>query len=112
MAIRTYETPLNGPFSPFFQPGAKSLLLHSVIEQYSDGTAPAPSKKADTTESTAIPKVSKKPTASLKGKRKDMSMVMRTMIEKEQSNVISMYKQMKKTQRQQENLAKLESKTK
>lgn len=36
---------------------------------------------------------------SLKGKRKDMSMAMRHMIETEQSNVVKMYKEMKKKQR-------------
>lgn len=38
---------------------------------------------------------------SLKGKRKDMSMAMRHMIETEQSNVVKLYKELKKTQRQQ-----------
>lgn len=48
-----------------------------------------------------IPKASKnaKNIGSLKGKRKDMSMAMRHMIETEQSNVVKMYKEMKKNQR-------------
>lgn len=81
-----------------------------MIEQFSDGTKPETTKKSETVESTAIPKVSKKPTASLKGKRKDMSMAMRTMIEKEQLNVISMYKELKKTQRQQQALEQAKEK--
>lgn len=48
-----------------------------------------------------IPKASKnlKNIGSLKGKRKDMSMAMRHMIETEQSNVVKMYKELKKNQR-------------
>lgn len=47
------------------------------------------------------PKASKssKNIGSLKGKRKDMSMAMRHMIETEQSNVVKMYKELKKNQR-------------
>lgn len=47
------------------------------------------------------PKLSKnlKNIGSLKGKRKDMSMAMRYMIETEQTNVVKMYKEMKKKQR-------------
>lgn len=47
------------------------------------------------------PKVSKnlKNIGSLKGKRKDMSMSMRHMIETEQNNVVNMYKELKKKQR-------------
>lgn len=72
------------------------MLLHSVLEQNAGiGTeisAKSPAEK---------PKASKnlKNVGSLKGKRKDMSMAMRHMIETEQNNVVKMYKEMKKSQR-------------
>lgn len=68
----------------------------------------------DTTEETndvnkvAKGKVSKpeQHIGTLKGKRKDLSCAMRNMIEQEQSNVVEMYRQMKKSQRL-ENASKL-----
>lgn len=84
---------------PTTQPGQKPLLLHSVIENFSD---PKEEEKIiDKVAPSAIQKASNKATTSLKGKRKEMSMAMRHMIEKEQSNVIEMYKQLKKSQREQ-----------
>lgn len=86
-------------FFSLLQPGQKPLLLHSVIDNFSH-----PKEEETTIDKVApnaIQKTSNKATTSLKGKRKEMSMAMRHMIEKEQSNVIEMYKQLKKTQRQQ-----------
>lgn len=90
-------SPLKFPIdSVWFQPGKKSLLLNSMLENNS-GTAMESEVKSPTEK----PKASKnvKNIGSLKGKRKDMSMAMRHMIEMEQYNVVKMYKEMKKSQR-------------
>lgn len=45
--------------------------------------------------------VIKAKTVSLKGKRKDLSITMRQMIESEQDNVVKLYKELKKKNRAQ-----------
>lgn len=71
------------------------MLLHSVIEQNSTDK-PSPS----TTQKEAKPTQSNnKMTGTLKGKRKDLSMALRHMIDNEQNNVVNLYRQMKKNQR-------------
>lgn len=84
-------------FCLFFQPGRKSLLLHSVIDKYSNqGEEPVEEKNASKNSGVIKPK-----DVSLKGKRKDLSMSMRKMIESEQDTVVKLYKELKKTQRAQ-----------
>lgn len=77
------------------------MLLHSVLEQ-TTGTLGTVSKGESSAKiSTEQPKAQKslKDVGSLKGKRKDMSMAMRHMIETEQSKIVEMYKEMKKNSR-------------
>lgn len=84
-------------------------MLHSVIDRYSgkDGgededdsaVEPNPSKSPKETKNTKNPQ--NKAVGTLKGKRKDLSMSMRQMIDKEQDNVVKLYKELKKSQRQQ-----------
>lgn len=52
-------------------------------------------------QKTNIVKAKDKDSGTLKGKRKDLSMAMRKMIESEQDTVVQLYKQLKKTQRAQ-----------
>lgn len=89
-----------------FQPGRKSLLLRSVIEEYSKKD-----EESETTEKEVLEKkvsaVNKTKSSSLKGKRKDLSMAMRKMIESEQDNVVKLYKQLKKDQRLQNKTQKI-----
>lgn len=70
-----------------FQPGKKNLLLHSVISGNADETKPV-------TKST--PKL---PSFDLKGKRKELPMATRQMIENQQKNVVELYRQLKKRNR-------------
>lgn len=75
------------------------MLLHSVIERNSDVV-----KKPETSQ----PPIKKsvkvtKSIGTLKGKRKDLSMSLRHMIDTEQSNVVEMYRQLKKTKREEAN---------
>lgn len=74
------------------------MLLNSVIEQYS---TPVDGVQADSPNAVkkSTPKVSTKKIGDLKGKRKDLSMHMRKMIENEQSNVVQLYKDLKKKNR-------------
>lgn len=84
----------------FFQPGRKSLLLHSVIDKYSNqDEEPEKEKNASKNSGVIKPK-----DLSLKGKRKDLSMSMRKMIESEQDTVVKLYKELKKTQRAQKKI--------
>lgn len=84
------------------KPGRKSLLLRSVIEEYSNKEDDNSQPEKSIVQKSSI---SKAKSNSLKGKRKDLSMAMRKMIEYEQDNVVKLYKQLKKDQR-------LQSKTK
>ncbi|XP_055303790.1 coiled-coil domain-containing protein 137 [Sitodiplosis mosellana] len=79
------------------RPGRKSLLLHSVIDQYSKPEEETPTEK-NVPQKTSIAKAKK---VSLKGKRKDLSMAMRKMIESEQDTVVKLYKELKKNNRAQ-----------
>lgn len=83
----------------FFQPGQKPLILRTIIANY-----------PNTKEGEEAPKRSSAPQKpgsikpkdlSLKGKRKDLSLSMRQMIETEQSTAVNLYKEMKKKQRAQ-----------
>ncbi|XP_050097806.1 uncharacterized protein LOC126578874 [Anopheles aquasalis] len=72
------------------RPGSKRLLLHAMIEPQSDGVddqQQTPSKKAKPAVTTKI---------DLKGKRKNLPVATRMKIEREQQNVIEMYRQLKK----------------
>lgn len=76
------------------------MLLKDVIEQHSEPTKDV--KKSQTPQTTAAAPKAKsqnKNIGTLKGKRKDLSMAMRHMIDTEQNNVVQLYKQLKKTQR-------------
>lgn len=81
-----------------FQPGKKTLLLHSVIEDHTTPVESTKEQKPQNPQCTTAPP-SKKNIGTLKGKRKDLSMALRHMIDTEQNNVVQLYKQMKKTQR-------------
>lgn len=72
--------------------------MHSVIDEYSkkDESSTSKPKSADNVQKTII---HKKKDLSLKGKRKDLSMSMRQMIETEQDNAVKLYKELKKKQR-------------
>lgn len=74
------------------------MLLHSVIDEYSDKT-----NESEKSIETKSPKILKDPRSNtigtLKGKRKDLSMAMRQMIDTEQENVVKLYKELKKSQR-------------
>lgn len=89
----------------FFQPGRKSLLLHSVIDEYSDKDKTTKTKKpssAATAANKSANGIQHKPKIlSLKSKRKDMTMSMRKMIESEQTAAVQLYKELKKNQRTQ-----------
>lgn len=82
------------------QPGQKPLLLRTVISKFSNDDEETPNRKSSTSKST-IKKVGSSQTkdTSLKGKRKDLSMNMRNMIETEQKNAVKLYKELKKNQR-------------
>jgi len=82
------------------RPGKKVLLLHSVIEQHTNLAEPNKTGKNSKTPA-AAPKATTKNVGSLKGKRKDLSMAMRHMIDTEQNNVVKMYKELKKNQRKE-----------
>lgn len=69
------------------------MLLHSLLKE-SDGEAKEPNKESKAKASTELKRI-----GTLKGKRKDLSFAMRHMIEQEQSNVVEMYRQLKKSQR-------------
>uniref|UniRef100_A0A2M4ARB5 Putative m-type 9 protein n=1 Tax=Anopheles triannulatus TaxID=58253 RepID=A0A2M4ARB5_9DIPT len=72
------------------RPGSKRLLLHAMIEPQTDETdeqQQTPSKKAKPAATTKI---------DLKGKRKNLPVATRMKIEREQQNVIEMYRQLKK----------------
>ncbi|XP_035795948.1 uncharacterized protein LOC118468825 [Anopheles albimanus] len=72
------------------RPGSKRLLLHSMIEPQADEAGDqqqTPSKKA---KPAAVTKI------DLKGKRKNLPVATRMKIEREQQNVIEMYRQLKK----------------
>lgn len=69
------------------QPGKKNLLLHSVISGAVEKTE---------TKSKSGPKL---PSFDLKGKRKELPMATRQMIENQQKNVVELYRQLKKKSR-------------
>ncbi|XP_037046265.1 coiled-coil domain-containing protein 137 [Bradysia coprophila] len=69
------------------RPGKKNLLLHSVIS----GAVEKEQPKAN--------KATKLPSFDLKGKRKELPMATRQMIENQQKNVVEMYRQLKKKNR-------------
>lgn len=80
------------------QPGTKkSLLLHSVLD-------PKTVENSDDEDSVSVdepkaPKTQKNGVIDLKGKRKELPAATRQMIEKQQQNVMDMYRQLKKTNR-------------
>lgn len=82
-----------------FQPGKKSLLLHSVIDEFSSKDEPVVEKIDDSKSPKTIQNPKSKDVGTLKGKRKDLSMAMRYMIDTEQENVVKLYKELKKSQR-------------
>lgn len=92
-------------FLLFFKPGRKSLLLHSVIDQYSEKTNDSETIGLKTSTKTSTQSTNglhhKRRILSLKSKRKDMSMAMRKMIESEQNTAVKLYKELKKNQRTQ-----------
>lgn len=71
-----------------------------MIEQHSTA-GPDIKKNQKNTQQTVQNKIhgQSKHIGTLKGKRKDLSMAMRHMIDTEQNNVVQMYKQIKKNQR-------------
>lgn len=73
--------------------------MRSVIEEYSKTEDDENQKEKKIAEKSTISKA--KSSNSLKGKRKDLSMAMRKMIDTEQDNVVKLYKQLKKDQRLQ-----------
>lgn len=76
------------------RPGRKNLLLHSMLKDTANVTTDV--KK----ESKAKPSTpQQKHIGTLKGKRKDLPLAMRNMIEKEQSSIVEMYRKLKKSQR-------------
>ncbi|XP_031629280.1 coiled-coil domain-containing protein 137 [Contarinia nasturtii] len=79
------------------RPGRKSLLLHSVINQYAKSEDEVRKERIEPQNV----KITKSKSVSLKGKRKDLSTAMRTMIESEQSQVVKLYKELRKNQRAQ-----------
>lgn len=76
------------------------MLLHTVIEQHST-EQPETKKNQKNAPHTVPNKIQgqSKHIGTLKGKRKDLSMALRHMIDTEQNNVVQMYKQIKKNQR-------------
>jgi len=74
------------------RPGKKKLILHSVISAAGGGDAVEETEiKTKTT-----PKL---PSFDLKGKRKELPMATREMIENQQKNVVELYRQLKKKNR-------------
>lgn len=71
------------------QPGKKKLLLHSVIS----GAV----KKEEPSQKILSSK--KLPSFDLKGKRKELPMAARQMIENQQKNVVELYRKLKKKNR-------------
>lgn len=73
-----------------------------MLDKYSNNdeeTVKEKEKEKNTPQKVTITK--DKNSGTLKGKRKDLSMSMRQMIESEQSNVVKLYKELKKNQRAQ-----------
>lgn len=74
--------------------------MHSVIDQFSKTEDDSQAEK-NVSQKTNIVKPKDKDSGTLKGKRKDLSMAMRKMIDAEQDAAVKLYKQMKKDQRAQ-----------
>ncbi|XP_050070644.1 coiled-coil domain-containing protein 137 [Anopheles maculipalpis] len=75
------------------RPGAKSLLLSSLLEpKQTEEEEPVPKKKSK--------KKAKETKLDLKGKRKNLPAATRMKIEREQQNVIELYRQLKKNAKQ------------